>query len=156
MVDVMPQDKTKLLSDAYAFLQEQTMGAISTVAPDNTPQSAAVNYMIDSDWTIYILTYNNSRKVQNIKQNNHVAFVVGAPKIPHTVQIQADAQIIDPENQEYEGAITKLKESKRLDRDPIYDVFSHNYVILKLHITWLRWLYFEEGTGKDLFIVLIP
>ena len=132
------------------------MGIIATVAPDNTPESASVNYMIDNDWKIYIITYANSRKVQNIKQNNHVAFVVGVAQVPHTAQMQADAQIIDPSNAEYEVAITKLKNSKRLDRDPIYDMFGSNYVILKLNITWLRWLYFEPGTGKDIYTVLIP
>lgn len=153
---MQPQDKNQLLSDAFSFLQQQTMGVIATVAQDNTPESACVNYMIDTDWKIYILTYKDSRKVQNIKQNNHVSFVVGVPQIPHTVQIQADAEIIDDENGEYESAFTKLKGSKKLDRDPIYDMFSHNYVILKLQITWMRWLYFEPGTGKDVYTVLIP
>jgi len=156
MTDVQPQDKNKLLSDALSFLQQQTMGVIATVAQDNTPESASVNYMIDSDWKIFILTNKDSRKVQNIKQNNHVAFVVGLPQVPNTAQIQADAEIIEPEHEEYEASFTKLKESNHLNRDPMYDIFGHDYVILKLQITWLRWLYFESGTGKGVYTVLIP
>lgn len=151
-----PQDKNTLLSEVYTFLTQQTMGVISTVAQDNTPESASVNYMIDTDWKIYILTRKDSRKVQNITQNNHVAFVVGMPQIPHTAQIQADAQIVDVDNGEYETTFAKLKESKILERDPIFDVFGGNYVILKLQITWLRWLFFEKGSGKEVYTVLIP
>lgn len=153
---MQPQDRDKLLSDAFSFLSQQTMGVISTISQDNTPESASVNYMVDSGWEIYVITNKDSRKVQNIKQNNHVSFVVGAPQIPHTAQIQADAQILEPENSEYDTLLTKLKESKVLDRNPIYSMFSGNYVILKLKITWLRWLFFEDTTGKEVYTVLIP
>lgn len=150
------QEKNQLLSQAYSFLQQQSMGAISTVAQDNTPESASVNYMIDENWNILILTNKDSRKVQNIQKNKNVAFVVGVAQIPQTAQIQATAEIIDNENLQYETTFNKFKSSGKLDRDPIYNIFSNNFVILKLQITWLRWLFFESGTGKEVYNVLIP
>jgi len=153
---MQPPDKNQLLTDAFSYLSQQTMGVISTVAQDNVPESASVNYFLDKDWKIYIITNKDSRKVQNIRQNNRVSFVVGVPQIPHTAQIQADAQVIESDNSEYDIAYQKLKDSKVLDRNPIYSAFGSNYVILRLNITWLRWLFFEEGTGKEVYTVLIP
>ena len=153
---MQPLDKNQLLADVFSFLNQQTIGVISTVANDNTPESASLNYLVDVDWNIYIITNRDSRKAQNISQNNHVAFVVGAADIPHTVQIQADAQIFEQDNPEYQVALQKLKDSKRLNRDPIYSIFGGNYVILKLQITWLRWLYFDKSSGKEVYTVLMP
>ena len=82
-------------------------------------------------------------------------FVVGVAAIPHTAQIQADAEIIENTNPNYELISQKLKNAKVLNNDPMYDIYGNNYVILKLKITWLRWLYFDMSTGKDVYCVLI-
>lgn len=152
----MDQGKEQLLNDAFAFLNAQPMGAIATVAPDNTPEVATVNYFIDTDWTIYLITNKDSRKVQNLRQNPHVAFVVGVADIPNTAQLQADATIIEDSSPDYNASFQKIKDSGKLNRDPMYDMYNNNYVVLKLKITWLRWLYFDKSTGKPVYTVLIP
>ena len=144
-----------LLSDAFNFLEQQQLGVISTISKDNTPESACVNYLPDRDWGIFVLTSSESRKVQNIKNNNHVSFVVGVAGIPNTVQIQAEAEILDG-NDDFNSALQKFKDSGRLNRDPIYAIFGGNYVILRLKITWLRWLYFEKDSGKEVYTVFTP
>lgn len=149
-------DKEALKQTAFAFITEQIIGVISTVGQDNTPESASVNYLLDTDWTLYILTDKDSRKVQNLRQNPHAAFVVGTAPVPKTAQMQATAEIIDDDNPNFETAKQKLVDSKRLDRDPIYNIFGNNYVILKLKIDWLRWLYFDQASGDPVYTILIP
>lgn len=151
-----PQNNTNLLSDASNFLNEQTLGFISTVSHDQIPESACVNYMMDGTWKIFIITNKDSRKVQNIRENNKVSFAVGVAQIPHTAQIQADAKILEDGSEEYNIALQKFKDSKRLDRDPMYSVFDNNYIILELNITWLRWLYFDKSSGKGLYAEFTP
>lgn len=148
--------KEELLKEAMAFLVSQTMGTIATVGKDNLPEAACINYFITDDWTIYLLTHADSRKVANIRQNSHIAFAVGVATVPHTAQIQADAIILEYENPEFKTVFQMLKDSKKLDRDPLYDMFSNNYVILKLKITWLRWLFFDRDNGREVYTVLIP
>jgi hypothetical protein len=145
-----------LLSDAFNFLEQQQLGVISTITQDNTPESACVNYLPDRDWKIFVLTSSDSRKVQNIKNNNHTSFVVGVANTPNTTQIQADAQILEDGSEEFNLVLQKFKDSGRLNRDPIYTVFGSSYVILKLNITWLRWLYFEKDSGKEVYTVFTP
>ncbi len=152
-----PTDNSAYLSEAISFINEQTLGVISTVSPDNIPQSACVNYLFDGGWKIYVLSFKDSRKVQNIRSNNHVSFAVGVAQIPHTVQIQADASILEEGSEEYGSSLQKLKDSKKLDRDPIYNVFGgSNYAVLVLSITWLRWLYFDESSGQEKYAVFTP
>ncbi|HVZ12040.1 MAG TPA: pyridoxamine 5'-phosphate oxidase family protein [Patescibacteria group bacterium] len=153
---MQPQDKQKLLNDAYKFLQEQTLGVISTVSSDGTPESACVNFMLDTNWNVLILTNQDSRKVQNIRHNPKSSFVVAVANIPNTAQIQADTEITENGTDEFDKIFQQLKSSSRLNRDPIYSVFSSNYVILKLKIYWFRWLYFDSSTGKGVYTVLIP
>lgn len=152
----MEPGKEQLLKDAFAFLNGQSMGAIATVGPDNTPEAATVNFFVDTDWTVYIITSKDSRKVQNLRQNAHVAFVVGVEDIPNTAQMQADVTIVDDSSPDYNTSFQKIKESGKLNRDPMYDMYNNNYVVLKLKVTWLRWLYFDKSTGKAVYTVLIP
>lgn len=149
-------DKIQLKNDAQAFLNDQSVGVISTVDKDNIPESATVNYLLDSDWMLYIITDKNSRKIQNLRQNSHIAFVVGTSSIPNTAQIQGIAEIIESTNELYNEIAQKLSESKRLEKDPIYDIFGNNYVYLKITIEWLRWLYFDKTNGNPVYTILIP
>src|SRR5689334_21461025 len=132
------------------------MGVISTIAPDNFPESASVNFLLDTDWTLYIITKKDSRKVQNLHQSPRIAFVVGTSLLPNTVQIQGTAEIIEDANPDFGTLRQKMVDSKRLERDPIYDIYGNDYVILKIKIDWLRWLYFDNSTGKPVYTVLIP
>lgn len=148
--------KEELKKVAFAFLQQQTTTVISTVSPEITPEAASVSYVMDADWNIYIITHRDSRKVANIQVNPHVALVVGTSLVAHTAQIEGEAQIITELQPEF-TMVTKLFESNSaLNRDPILHSFRDNYVVLKITITWLRWLYFDQMTNKEVYTQLIP
>lgn len=149
-------DKEALKSEAKNFLNEQMMGVIATIGQDNTPEAASVNYLLDENWVLYIITDKDTRKVQNLRQNSKAAFVVGNTAVPHTVQIQGNVEIVEDSNPAYEELRKKLVDSKRLINDPMYDMFGHNYVILKFTISWMRWLAFDQSNGSPIFTELIP
>ena len=132
------------------------MGVIATVGKDGIPEAASVNYLLDENQIVCVLTDKDSRKVQNLRDNPHIAFVVGTTPVPHTVQIQGTAEIIESSNDLYEGMLQKIVDSKRLESDPMYNMFGHNYDILKITITWMRWLYFDKSNGNPVYTEVIP
>jgi general stress protein 26 len=115
-----------------------------------------VRAFLDDDWTLYVLTDQNSRKIQNLRKNQHIAFVSGTIPQPHTVQIQGTAELIEANNSAYGAFQQKMVESKRLENDPMYNMFGNNYLILKIKIEWLRWLYFDEASGDPKYVELVP
>jgi general stress protein 26 len=149
-------DKEALKNEAMAFLHEQPMGVIATVGKDNIPEAASVNYLLEEGQILCVLTDKDSRKVQNLRENPNIAFVVGTTPVPHTVQIQGKAEIIESSNGAYEGMLQKMVESKRLESDPMYNMFGNNYDILKISITWMRWLYFDKSNGNPVYVEIIP
>jgi len=60
----------------YHFIGKQKYGVLSTVSPDNTPESAYVGYVVTNDLKIFVDTVSDSRKYRNILQNATVSFVI--------------------------------------------------------------------------------
>lgn len=153
---MQPTDKEELKKVAFTFLKQQKNAVISTVSPQMTPEAANVLYSMDDDWTIYIVSHEDSRKVSNIRANPKVALVVGTTLVAHTAQIEATAEILDESQASYSAITQKFQQNKTAGIDPIFGVSKGRYVILKIHIDWLRWLYFEQMTNKEIYTVLIP
>ena len=151
-----PQEKEKQKNLAWQFLTQQVMCIIATVSSENTPEAASVAFFLDSDWTIYILTHPDSRKVKNISFNPKVAIVAGTTLIPQTVQTEGTAEIIPPSHADFQIISEKIKNSGKFTMDPIVQTLVGNYVILKIHITWLRYLRFDQAANKANYAVIIP
>lgn len=148
--------KEELRHQVFSFLTSQVVAVISTVSPEITPEAATIMYVIDENWNMYLLTHKDSRKVANIKINPQVALVVGTTIVAHTVQIEGRAQLINETDPQYVVITQKFQENALLNRDPIYGVYKDNYTIVKVTISWLRWLTFEQTTNKEVYTVLIP
>ena len=148
--------KEQLTEQARDFISQQAMGVIATVSPNNTPEAATVMYMMDHEWNIYVLTHEDSQKVQNIKQNPKVAFVIGTTLVAHTVQIRATAELIDSKHEAFARISQHFASSRQHTLNPIYKVYEKNYVIIKMTVDWLRYLSFDQLTNKEEYVVLIP
>lgn len=151
----MQFSKEELFHHAMTFLKEQHLGVIATVSADNTPEAANVMYLLDS-MTLYILSHSTSRKVANIHTNPHVAFVVGTTLVAHTAQIQGTAEIIESANPEYKVTTEKFQKNNILNKNPLLGAYKSDYVVIKISISWLRWLVFDQLTNKEVYTVLIP
>jgi len=80
-------DKKKLILD---FIKRHKIGVISTVSPENRPEAAVIEFGETDNLELIFDAFENSRKVQNIKQNNQVAFVIGWDE-DITVQYEGEA-----------------------------------------------------------------
>lgn len=116
------------------FLNEFILGTISTVTPDNKPESAYVGFTHNNDLQLIVGTSNKTRKYQNLQQNANVAFVVASTK--GEVQYEGSASEISEteyDNLVASGVFTHLPGIQKYRNDP-------NQVYLLIKPTWLRFI----------------
>lgn len=92
-------DKKRLI---LGFVKKHKIGVIATVGPDNKPEAAVIEFGETNDLELIFDAFENSRKAQNIKQNNQVAFVIGWDE-DITVQYEGEAfELRDDEFEKYQ------------------------------------------------------
>src|SRR3989344_4030845 len=103
-------DKKKLILD---FIKRNNLAVLSTVSPENTSQSAVLEFGETNDFEIIFDSFSNARKYKNLKQNNNVSLVIGWDE-NITVQYEGLAEEIKGEE--------KTK-SRKVDIKRRYDLF---------------------------------
>ena len=73
------------------FIQKQKIAVISTVTPEGNPEAAVIEFGDTDNLELVFDTFNTYRKFTNLKQNNHVAFVIGWDE-NITIQYEGEAQ----------------------------------------------------------------
>lgn len=110
---------------------------IATANPNNAdPEAAMVAYVFNSNLELFFQTNKHSRKAQNLKQNSHVAFVMGlALDDLVTLQYQGRAaQITDA--QEIESCKQMFIDRKSPTASPKY--LEHpDAIYFKVTPTWI-------------------
>ncbi len=61
----------------YNFLEKEHLCVISTVSPDDTPQSAVMAFSQTMDLDIIFQTPNTTRKYNNLKSNKSISIATG-------------------------------------------------------------------------------
>ncbi len=77
-------------SEIYAFMREQTHAVLSTVSPGAHPEAALVEIAVTPELEIFFDTIDITRKCANLRQNPHIAFVLGS-RGPQTLQYEGIA-----------------------------------------------------------------
>jgi len=77
----------------YEFINQQKLGVVSTINPENKPEAAVVGIAISENLEIIFDTVKTSRKYQNLMHNANVALVIGWDK-ETTVQYEGIAEIL--------------------------------------------------------------
>lgn len=67
-------EKKKVILD---FIKKHTIAVIATVSQDGKPEAAVVEFGETDNCELIFDAFESSRKVQNMKRNNSVAFVIG-------------------------------------------------------------------------------
>lgn len=80
-------DKKRLVLD---FIKKHKIGVIATVGADNKPEAAVIEFGETDDLELIFDAFENSRKIQNVKQNSRVAFVIGWDE-DITIQYEGEA-----------------------------------------------------------------
>jgi general stress protein 26 len=65
------------LSQVVRFMQSCTLAVQSSVSPTGSPQSAVVGIVVTNDAQIFFDTLEQTRKVENLRRNPRIAFVIG-------------------------------------------------------------------------------
>jgi len=65
------------LSQVVRFMQSCTLAVQSSVSPTGSPQSAVVGIVVTDDGQIFFDTLEQTRKVENLRRNPRIAFVIG-------------------------------------------------------------------------------
>jgi pyridoxine/pyridoxamine 5'-phosphate oxidase len=63
--------------ELLAFLRRHRLGVLATVTPEGEPESAVVGVAFTDRLEVVFDTLANTRKVQNLRKNPRIAFVVG-------------------------------------------------------------------------------
>ncbi len=93
-------DKKKIILD---FIKKHKIAVIATVSPENKPEAAVVEFGETDDFELIFDADKDSRKMQNIRKNNYVAFVIGWDE-DITIQYEGEAyEISDNELGDYKG-----------------------------------------------------
>jgi general stress protein 26 len=76
------------------FLNENCIGVLATVDPNNDPHAAVIYYSSDAEDQIFFMTKTGTKKHDNLRHNNHAMFVVYEPRDQVTVQVVGEAHEI--------------------------------------------------------------
>lgn len=93
----MEIDKTIKLK-AFEFLCDNKVGVLTTISAYNLPESAVIYYIVQGK-DIYIISRENTAKIQNILRNNKVSLVMFKEIPPVELQIQGTAGVINEAGQ---------------------------------------------------------
>lgn len=90
------------------WLKEHEYCVIATSWKDK-PWAATVNYAVDDNFNIYILSRPDSLKFQNILKNPTVCLVIDSQTREGTLQIQGIAKPLKPKGREKPNLLIKPK-----------------------------------------------
>lgn len=123
-------NKKKVILD---FIKKNKIGVISTVNPQNKPESAVVEFGETDNLELIFDAYSNSRKAKNIKLNTNVSFVIGWDK---DITVQYEGKAVQLEGQELENYkkiyIQKNKNVKKWEK-------VKGIIFFKVVPSWIRY-----------------
>ena len=110
--------KTKEL--ALKFLKDHKTAVVATASRSGEPEAATLFYAIDDDFIFNFITDSKGRKFKNLKENPHVAIVIGTGPDVVTIQCGGHAEMIDylKDTDRAEKVIRKVHENSKLHVNP--------------------------------------
>ena|SRR3989344_9660029 len=135
------REKTKKL--ALKFLKNHKSAVVATASRSGEPQASTVFYAIDDDFTFNFTTDTKSRKLKNLKENPHVAIVVGTGPDVMTIQCGGHVEIIDylKDTDRAEKIIRKVIDNSKLyGNPPALPVLMNPDVELGVFIVKPEWM----------------
>ncbi len=149
----MDSDKTK----AWEYLKNNHLAVLATISShDGNPQASLVFYVTDDDFYLYLVINQDSRKMQNIAKNNHVALVIGQENKPMSMQVVGTAEILeDSEKKDIVAKqyldIAKASNPNSPNWPPIMKIRTlTDFVFLKITIDWCK---FSDFQGSEAYTI---
>src|SRR5215218_10293275 len=64
-------------AELLSFMREHSLAVQASVSPSGSAQAAAVGVVVTDDFEVFFDTVDESRKVENLRRNPRIAFVIG-------------------------------------------------------------------------------
>lgn len=139
-------DKTTIMKKVFEFLNRNELGVISTIHVDKTaPESAIVGFGNNESLEIIFGTSNHTRKYNNLKNNQHVSFVIGWNSETGTIQYEGIAKELTKEEA---MSYINLLIQKNVDNRKYVDSEEQRYFLIKPQ--WIRFLD-NAGTPPEVY-----
>ena len=147
---------------AHDFLKQHKVGVLATVDPNSEPHAAAVYYDVDSQFNVYFLTKNRTKKADNLEHNKHAMLVVYEAETQTTVQVTGVvSEVTDDEelNKLFMKIVFASLDVTGSSVPPLAKLKEGEYVAYKLEPVQIRMAVFskpDSGEYSDLFTTIVP
>ena len=154
-------NKQEIKEKAFEFLRKQRVAALATVSASGEPHAATITIIADSDFNIYFITKQSSRKFADISANPRVGLTVGFDSDhPQTIQIQGAAEIMTAERVRIMIEVEERLAEREFYWWPLMRMKGSDFAVIKITPEWARWLSLDgelhPDTYKEDFYQLIP
>lgn len=145
--------------EIYEFLQSQPVGVLATVNSMGDPHAAVIYFGVDEEFNITFVTKTETRKYENLEQNNHVMLVAFEALSQTTVQITGLTENItdDPEaNEVFSNALRAADKTSKTTIPPISKLFAGDYATYRLQPTQISMAVFAQPNySKDMYRTIV-
>jgi len=148
-------NKEEIRNKVIGFLKNHELAVVATIS-DNKPEAATVGFLTDEELNFFFMSKKTSRKIENLKTNSNIAIVIGTEKGSNTLQVEGDAKVFFDSDQEFAQVVTKISNIEPIYYGPLLKMGGTDFAIVKVKPNWIRWLDFNDLTGKEEFFQLIP
>ncbi len=123
-------------ADLLTFMKAQRHGVIASAGPEGAPQAAVVGIVVTDDFEIFFDTLDSTRKANNLRARERVAFVVGGFEADATRTVQLEGVADEPTGVE----LDELKHLyfERFIEGPQRQAWK-GLIYVRVKPTWLRY-----------------
>lgn len=142
--------KVKVKSLALTFLKSNNVMSVASASIDCEPHTAIVYYTIDEDFNVYFMTSRGSKKYNNLKQNNKIAFTINSNKGINAIQ---GGGIAEELNEVQATTFFKLINNligRDLFRWPLMRLAEEGYCTFKIKPTWMVWFNLDKENYPEI------
>ncbi len=136
--------KEQINASALKFLKSQNAMVLASISNNLDPEAATVYFVCDEKFNVYFMTSKISKKVENLRNNGKVAFVIGwGPKVI-TVQGGGLAkELVKREAETFHDLIQKTA-LESANQWPILKLATEGYATFKITPSWMSYLNMEK------------
>jgi uncharacterized pyridoxamine 5'-phosphate oxidase family protein len=132
------------------FVKAHSKAVIATVDVDNQPSTSVIFYVLDKNDELHFVTKSQTKKFENLKENNKAALTVVDDEKPIAVNITGSA--IEVTDQTIRDSIMqdvfKLSYSELHDYAPIIKLHKGSFSVLKFIPKQAKMTDYTQPMGK--------
>lgn len=125
---------------AFKFIKEQHFAVVATASVKGEPQAATMAFFVENDFTFYFISINGSKKLENLKNNDNVAIVIGFGPQAMTIQGGGKAKITNDVPDDLFQKMVGSVPNADITKWPILKLAKNGFSTITIRPKWLEWL----------------